>query len=184
MAFEFPAASLKDLESIREIIFDEAEQLTFPGITIHRPLSVTGEVTGGNLSILQTTMGTPSEIDTRGRILVIEDVFEDLTSIERMLYCLKRAGKFEEAKALLVGDFIIPADHERSNSLVAAYAQPKPDELQAALRIMILDLLAEYAFPICFGLPIGHATGRNRAINFGREATITMNEEELQLFYH
>jgi muramoyltetrapeptide carboxypeptidase len=183
MAFEFPSSSAADLESIRQVLFDEVQTVTFDAMTNHKLNTVEGELTGGNLSILQTTMGTPSEIDTRSRILIIEDVFEDLTSIERMLYCLKRAGKFREVKALLLGDFIIPVDHERSNSIVSAYPQPKPDELQDALRTMVLDLLSEYSFPICFGLPVGHTSGRNAALNFGRNLSLVMSSSQVEITY-
>jgi len=60
---------------------------------------------GGNLSLLAASLGTPFEIDTRGRILFIEEVGEDPYRIDRMLLQLKQAGKLADATGILLGDF-------------------------------------------------------------------------------
>jgi muramoyltetrapeptide carboxypeptidase len=60
-----------------------------------RPGIATGPLMGGNLTLISNTMGTPYEIDTRGRILFLEDVDEEPYSIDRMLTHLRLAGKFD-----------------------------------------------------------------------------------------
>ncbi|SFA87574.1 MULTISPECIES: LD-carboxypeptidase [unclassified Bacillus (in: firmicutes)] len=66
---------------------------------------VTGELVGGNLCLLATTIGTPFEIDTKGKLLLIEDINEEPRSIDRMLNQLHMAGKLEDAAGLIIGDF-------------------------------------------------------------------------------
>jgi muramoyltetrapeptide carboxypeptidase len=64
-----------------------------------------GELVGGNLSLLVSTLGTPFEIDTTGKILFIEDVNEEPRSVDRMLNQLKMAGKLDEVVGIVIGDF-------------------------------------------------------------------------------
>lgn len=64
-----------------------------------------GELVGGNLSLLVSTLGTSYEIDTNGKILLIEDINEEPRSLDRMLNQLKMAGKLDVVNGILVGDF-------------------------------------------------------------------------------
>ncbi|MEH7443740.1 LD-carboxypeptidase [Bacillus sp. JJ1122] len=64
-----------------------------------------GALVGGNLSLLSSTMGTKFEIDTAGKILVIEDINEEPRAVDRMLNQLYMAGKLQESAGILVGDF-------------------------------------------------------------------------------
>lgn len=66
---------------------------------------VRGEVTGGNLSLITSTLGTAYEIDTKGKLLLIEDINEEPRSIDRMLNQLDMAGKLNDAIGLIIGDF-------------------------------------------------------------------------------
>lgn len=64
-----------------------------------------GEITGGNLSLLASTIGTAFEIDTKGKLLLIEDINEEPRSIDRMLNQLHMAGKLADAAGFIIGDF-------------------------------------------------------------------------------
>lgn len=64
-----------------------------------------GALTGGNLSLLSASMGTPYEMDTEGKILFIEEVCEPITKIEKWIYHLRNAGKLEKCKGILLGQF-------------------------------------------------------------------------------
>lgn len=64
-----------------------------------------GKIIGGNLSLIIATMGTPYEIDTRGKLLFLEDVGEEPYRIDRMLTQLRLAGKFEEAAGIILGSW-------------------------------------------------------------------------------
>lgn len=67
--------------------------------------TASGQLIGGNLSLLVSTLGTKFEIDTKGKLLFIEDINEEPRSVDRMLNQLYMAGKLDEASGILVGDF-------------------------------------------------------------------------------
>ncbi|MCA1053859.1 LD-carboxypeptidase [Rossellomorea aquimaris] len=76
-----------------------------------------GPVIGGNLTLLVSTLGTPYEVDTRGRILFIEEIDEEPYKVDRMLNQLMMAGKFKEAEGIIVGDFKNCEPDKRKDSL-------------------------------------------------------------------
>lgn len=101
-----------------------------------------GILTGGNLAILAHLTGSVSETDTSGKILFIEDVGEHLYNIDRMMLNLKRAGKLDNIKALIVGGFTEMQDTERP------FGQTVEE--------IIADKVKEYNYPVCFNFPSGH----------------------------
>lgn len=64
-----------------------------------------GVLTGGNLSLVTASLGTPWQVDARGRILYLEDVGEAVYALERMLSQLQSAGVLEDAAGVLLGAF-------------------------------------------------------------------------------
>ncbi len=78
----------------------EGEQIEslYPGIC-------EGEIVGGNLSLLVSTLGSPYEIDAKGKILFIEEVSEHNYRIDRMLMSLDLAGKFSDCNGIILGTF-------------------------------------------------------------------------------
>jgi muramoyltetrapeptide carboxypeptidase len=102
----------------------------------------TAPMVGGNLSLLAHAVGTNADVDTRGKILFIEDVGEQLYNVERMLLQLKRAGKLSKLKGLVVGGFTSNKDTDR----------PFGKNIEQ----VIYDVVREFKFPICFGFPISH----------------------------
>lgn len=66
---------------------------------------ISGEVTGGNLCMVQTLIGTKLHLQTKGKILFLEDVAEPGYKIARMLNHLERAGVFEGVIGCILGDF-------------------------------------------------------------------------------
>jgi len=98
-----------------------------------------GELCGGCLCLVVSLMGTPYEIDTRGKILFLEDHLETPWRIERMLMQLKLAGKLDAAAGFVLGNF---SDVEDEESL----------DMDAILR----DLLVPLGKPTLTGFPCGH----------------------------
>lgn len=99
-----------------------------------------GEAAGGCLSTIVTTIGTPYEIDTKGKILLLEDVAEKPYRIERMLTHMKMAGKLERLAGLVFGSFsYCEGDGER--------------EVADILR----EMFRGAPYPVATGLPMGHA---------------------------
>ncbi|MBW7995208.1 MAG: LD-carboxypeptidase [Candidatus Glassbacteria bacterium] len=102
-----------------------------------------GRLTGGNLSIITSLLGTPYEIDTSGRIFFFEDVDEEPYKIDRMLNQLAQAGKLREAAGVIVGRCV---DCESSGRMKRSFR----------LADVLEHWLAPLGKPAIYGLPVGH----------------------------
>ncbi|MDI3412432.1 LD-carboxypeptidase [Bacillus sonorensis] len=116
-----------------------------------------GELIGGNLALLVTTLGTPFEIDTRGKLLFIEDIDEEPYKIDRMLNHLKMAGKLSDAAGILLCDFHDCIPKKRSESLT--------------LKEIIEDYIVPESKLALSGFQIGHSSP-NIAIPIGAEGML------------
>lgn len=101
-----------------------------------------GELAGGNLSLIAATMGTPWELDARGKILFLEDIDEAPYRIDRMLNQLRLAGKFDECAGIVLGAWTRCEAAEGKSSL--------------SLEEIVGDLLIPSGKPILGGLEAGH----------------------------
>jgi len=104
--------------------------------------SAEGRILGGCLTMVQTTLGTPWELDTRGAILLLEDRGMKPWQVDRALMHLKQAGKFDGVAGLLLGDF------------------PECEAPMAgspSVREVCARILAPLRVPMVFGAPVGHA---------------------------
>lgn len=128
---------------------------------LNRRGEATGILTGGNLAILAHLTGSASEVDTDGKILFIEDIGEHLYNADRLLLNLKRAGKLDNLAALVVGSFTDMQDTERP------FGQ--------TIEQIIAHKVAEYSYPVCFNLPVGHQE-ENYTLVMGTEYKITVTE--------
>lgn len=124
---------------------------------------VSGTLVGGNLSLLTNTLGTKFEIETKDKILFIEEVNEEPRSIDRMLNQLRMAGKLNHLKGILIGDF--------HNCL------PNREKT-----LQLEEVLHEYIHiinkPAMSGFKIGHCSP-NYAIPLGVEARLNTYKREL-----
>lgn len=102
-----------------------------------------GVLTGGNLSLVASSLGTPYEIDTRGKILFLEDVNEEPYRIDGMLLHLKAAGKFRDCAGILLGYWTDCAPEDPARSLT--------------LEQIFEELLVPEHRPALAGLACGHS---------------------------
>ncbi len=98
---------------------------------------------GGNLTLVEQTLGTPYEIETRGRILFLEDTGEEPWSIDRMLTHLRNAGKLQDAAAVLFGESI---ECRIGKTFVSNFT----------LESVVRDRLSGLRVPVVYGLRFGH----------------------------
>lgn len=103
---------------------------------------VEGELTGGNLTLIAAMIGTPYEIECKGKILFIEDIDEEPYRIDRMLNQLRLAGKFEDAAGIILGCF--------------TNCEPKQPEKSLTLDQVIDDILKPFGKPIVKNFTAGH----------------------------
>lgn len=136
---------------LKDTIFGKHQILEVNHHVLNNEGAVDAELVGGNLSIICHTIGTSSEIKTKGNILFIEDVGEQLYNLDRMMVQLKRAGLLNGIAGLIVGQFTEMKDDDpfglSANEIVHEHVQGEN-------------------FPIAFNFPIGHSTN-NYAVPIG-----------------
>lgn len=102
-----------------------------------------GMLVGGNLKTIESLSASKSDIDTRNKILFVEDTGEYLYSIDRMFWNLQRSNKLKHLAGLIIGGF-----------------KPKEDTAGEAFGKTLYEIVGEkvkgYSFPICFDFPVGH----------------------------
>jgi muramoyltetrapeptide carboxypeptidase len=127
-----------------------------------------GHTVGGNLTLVSTTMGTPWEIDTKGKILLLEDTGEAPYRIDRMLVQLALAGKLADAAGVVWGTC---TDCAPSNS---SY------EISLSMSELLDDILGPIGKPVLAGLVFGH-THEKATIPLGVEAELDATAKTLTI---
>lgn len=105
-----------------------------------------GQLTGGNLTLLVSTIGSKYEINTKGKILFIEEVGEPIYKIDRMLTTLALAGKFDDCSGIILGTFV---NCEREKK---AYE----GGLDLPLIEVVENTLTKFNKPIIYNFKAGH----------------------------
>lgn len=126
----------------------------------------TGVLVGGNLCLLAHLTGSRSELNTKEKILFLEDVGEYLYNIDRMLLQLKRAGKFKRLAGLIIGGFTDCKDTERPFGKTAYE--------------IVAEHVKGYDFPVCFGFPVSHER-ENYALKIGATVKLSISDKEVLL---
>ena len=128
---------------------------------------VSGVLTGGNLAIIVTTLGTEYEIDTKDKILFLEDVDEEIGSLNRMLTHLKYAGKLDDCKAVVFGNF-------------AACKNTYTKENQHyELLELLKDFFVDYDKPVIYGMESGHKKPYMFTLPLGAKCSINLRNREI-----
>jgi muramoyltetrapeptide carboxypeptidase len=127
-----------------------------------------GPLVGGNLSLIASLMGTPYEIDTRGKILFIEDVGEEPYAIDRMLTQLRLAGKLKSAAGIIFGECEDCKRRDYKPSFDSTFT----------LGEVVDNILGELTIPVLSGLTIGH-TDDQLTLPLGVMATLDADKGEL-----
>ena len=168
MLASFENASPLSLETLRKALFGEELKYAYTSTFPNRKGQAEGVLIGGNLSLLIALQGSVSEMDYTDKILFIEDVGEQEYAIDRMLRMLKRSGKLARLKGLIVGAF---------NNI-------EPDEIPFGQtpEELILEIVKEYDYPVCFSFPVGHIPD-NRALVVGSTAILNVKTHEVILSY-
>ena len=124
-----------------------------------------GEIIVSNLTIATFLIGTNHFPDCRGKIIIFEDINEDIYKIDRMLTYLRMTKTLSEIAGIGFGSF--------SNDSYDL-------EWKDLLKKCIIERLQEFDFPILFELPIGHISG-NACIPLGYEATLNGDDGILSI---
>ena len=167
MPYCFENKTVEAKQSLFDALIGKALVYEFAAHPLNRLGKVEGEIVGGNLSVLYSMIGSDSFPEMDGKILFIEEVDEYIYHIDRMMHALKRAGKLENLKALIVGGLTQIHDN--------------PDPFGMSVEEVIAETVSEYDYPLCFGFPAGHFSN-NRAIVFGQQSKIEVTSQKSVCF--
>lgn len=166
MPFTVPKAPEEVKETLRKALFGEKIKYVMETKGYEFQGKAKGQLVGGNLSILYSLLGSRSSLNTKGKILFIEDLDEYLYHIDRMMQNLKRNGYFENLKGLIVGSMADMHDNE------IPFGQNEVG--------IITAIAKDYNIPVCFYFPSGHQKD-NRTLVLGKEVELEINAEEIIL---
>lgn len=177
MPIDIEKQSQEAISCLRKALFGEDYEIFYnTQNSMSKPGIAEGQLVGGNLSMLYSLCGSPSAIDTDGKILFIEDLDEYLYHIDRMLQNLKRNGMLQNLSGLIVGGM----DAMRDNT--KAYGFKTDNPFGKTANEIIAEAVTEYDFPVCFDFPAGHHTN-NRTLFFGREVKLEVQASKVTLSY-
>lgn len=164
MPLEIEKRTLDAQVSIFHVLFGKKYRISYTSTSKRNRTGVgTGPLVGGNLSVLYSLCGSPSAIDTTGKILFLEDLDEYLYHIDRMMQNLKRNGMLNGLAGLVVGGMTKMHD----NTI------PFGKSAEA----IIAEAVADCDYPLCFGFPAGHIND-NRAMIFGRSVQLKVGDAQ------
>lgn len=177
VVFHGPVVSGEIYEGMSELTLDclfrliaKPEALgtvTTPHLHPLKPGQATGILVGGNMSSIVESIGTEYDVDTNGRILFLEEVGEDMATIEEYLNRLKQAGKFMNIKGIVFGKMVNCFDET---------------DTQKSRSSIINEIVADVKVPILFGFPSGHikqSTDIHFTLPLGAEVTLDADRPAL-----
>lgn len=154
------------VQSLHEALIGKKTRILSASHPFNRYGRVEGILAGGNLSLLTHLIGTSSDVNMDGKILFIEDTGEYLYNVDRMLYQLKRNGKFEKLAGLIVGGF---TDMKDTNT-----------PFGKSIEEIINEVIKDYNFPVCFSFPISHEK-ENFAVKIGLKYKLSIKKNTISL---
>lgn len=127
---------------LMEVLAGGRSTVVMPSGGFNRSGKGRGELVGGNLSLVCSLQGTPWQLDTRGKILFLEDLSEYLYHLDRMMHNLRLSGQLAHLSGLVVGGLTDMKDNENPFGKSACE--------------IIMEAVESYDFPVCFDFPAGH----------------------------
>ena len=166
MPVNFKQNTVKAILSLKNKLFLESNILAFKDLNLDFCLSISGDVIGGNLSILYSLIGSSSDLDTDNKILFLEDLDEYLYHLDRMMISLKRNCKLSNLKALLIGSMT------KMNDNVIPFGKT-PHEI-------ILEHTKDYSYPVISNFPAGHIDD-NLSLILGKKSYLKIDNNNVTL---
>jgi muramoyltetrapeptide carboxypeptidase len=152
--------------SLRALLKGKAPKYTCEPHAFNRTGKASGVLIGGNLTLLANLSGTASQPDTKGKILLLEDIGEYRYNIDRMMYNLKRAGWLDKLAGLVVGAF---TDGKETST---PFGQTEYEIIQ--------NIVKDYKYPVCYGFPAGH-TAENYSLTMGVNYELSVSAKQSKL---
>jgi len=160
--------SLESLDLLREALTGNLIYRNYAPHPLSRDGQAEGILTGGNLSVICSLLGSPSMYDLSGAILFIEDVGEYLYHIDRMMVALRRSGVLAGIGGLVVGSMTDMNDNRVPFGKTAAE--------------IVAEAVGDYGYPVFFGFPAGHQH-ENHPLILGRKVVVSVSGNTGSLTY-
>ena len=167
--FEDIGQNNDSLSKLKNVLFGDSLSYSIASNKSNKTGKSEGIIVGGNLTLIQSTIGSKTELKMKDKILFIEEIGEYAYHIDRMLYSLKRAGYFENCKGLIVGQI---SDVKKNTT-----------DFGRSINELILDVLDEYNFPILFDFPAGHEK-TNFPIILGRKVILEVSKSDSKVIFY
>jgi muramoyltetrapeptide carboxypeptidase len=154
------------VNSLQQALLGKRSQYSCNAHPMNRGGKAKGALVGGNLSLLATVSGSRTQVNTKGKILVLEDIGEYRYNVDRMMYNLKRAGWLDDLAGLVVGSFTDGKETE------TPFGQSEYE--------IIRNLVQEYRYPVAYGFPVGHQE-QNFALKLGVPHELKVSDKGVSL---
>lgn len=156
----------ESVQTLYQALFGKKLQYKIESSDHNRTGESTGQLVGGNLSLVYSMLGSDTNLSMGGKILFIEDVGEALYHIDRMMISLKRAGFFEKCEGVIVGDFKLKKNEGNA--------------FGKTLEEIVLEAVEGTDFPVVFDFPAGHLED-NRALLLGAYAEMSVSKKRTRI---
>ena len=165
-AFNDGGSTNEYIHSLQKVLFGKRTTYKTPVHAFNQQGEAEGELVGGNLTLLANLVGTKSDINTRKKILFLEDVGEFIYGVDRLLYQLKRSGKLAQLAGLIIGGFTDSKDTDRP--------------FGKTVYEVIKDIFQDYDYPVCFDFPVSH-NKENYALKVGVVHKLKITKKSVSL---
>ncbi len=162
MPLNFQENTEAALDGLFDVLQGKTLTYTWDEHLYNRHGTAEGILTGGNLSVLYSLLGSNSFPETEGKILFIEDLDEYLYHVDRMMMALKRAGILSGLKGLIVGGMTDMNDNEIPFGKTAEQ--------------IVREAVEKYSYPVCFNFPAGHINN-NMPLIMGAKIKLEITEK-------
>ena len=161
----------ENLNELREVLtnpsyvakFENLEPLNKAAV---KKRTIKAQLTGGNLMVATSTLGTPTQIISKNKILFFEELCERAYRVDRCLQQMRQAGVFDHVKAVVFGDFVNCDEPNKDNHI----------------HQVLKDFFKDLKIPAFTGVEAGHGT-RQRPLFFNTEVHLTCGEKPQMLIY-
>lgn len=156
------------VSSLYKALFGKKISYKIPATVQNRKGSASGQLVGGNLSLVASLLGTPFDLNTKNKIIFLEDIGEYLYRLDRMLMSLKLNGYFNHCNGLIIGGF---------NNI------PKNEPgFGMSIEEIVNDIVGEADFPILFNFPSGHFP-ENLTLPLGRMVSMKVGKRRSKIVF-
>lgn len=157
-------------EELLNVVTGELKTVTFENLEPLNSIAkskkvLKHEIVGGNLTVVQSHLGTANALKIKNRILMLEDIGERGYRVDRMLFHLEQAGALKECKGVIFGTFT---------------SADEPNQQPSTVPWVLETWAQKQKFPVLRGLPCGHDTVQ-RVLPVGTRATLKLNSQSATL---